>query len=422
MRLAFGSVVVVSGLSLCLACGDDSPTGGAGGGGTSAEGGGNVSAGGTGGTSDGGSPAGGSGGAGGGATCARELGPADAARAVVVGHLFASPPDYERLSLAPGGALSPTGTRFEMGKPTDHEIAFTPDGELGFAAQDDGSIGVFRIEADGSVTVLEAGLTGDYYAESVTVSTDGKTLYVVDTNFPENGGGVYAMPIGCDDTLGPAAKLVESKNAEMLIPFGDGQAILAARAAGPDSPVPSHVHRLSLPSTVDASVDAFGDDEALISWAALTRNGKHVLIGDNSAFGTGPNRVAAVEVTAAGLEARQVFTDIDDPYSIATSPFDDTAVVTSGFGDGIFVLDYDPGNAAAPFSVRGELDYATTGPQLPGALTMIKRGALDGLVLVADVRGVYQVAFQPDGGVLDLDVLSLGEENADIVTGIGAQP
>ncbi len=364
----------------------------------------------------------GGGGAGGGEACTRELGPADAARAVVVGHLFAEPPDYEILTLSADGTLSTAGAHFEMGTPNDHEIAFTPDGELGFAAQDDGSIGMFRVEADGSVTVLEAALTGDYYAESVTVSSDGATLYVVDTNFPKNGGGVYAMAIGCDDTLGPAAKLFESKNAEMLVPFGDGEAIFAARAAGAASPVPSHIHRISLPSSVDASADAFGDDDALISWAAVTRNGKHVLVGDNSAFAAGPNRVGVVEITANGLEPRQIFTDVDDPYSIATSPFDDAAIVTSGFGDGVFVLDYDPQNAASPFAVRGELAYATSGPQLPGALTMVERGPLDGLVLIGDVRGVYRVAFHPGGEVQDLDIASLGEESADIVTGIGVQP
>ena len=160
---------------------------------------------------------------------------------------------------------------------------------------------------------------------------------------------------------------------------------------------------------------------SITSFAARTRIGRHIIVADNSSFSAVPNRVAAVEVTTSGLGAVQTLSGFDDPYAIAVSPFDDAVVVTSGFGDGIFVLDYDP-QAAAPLTLRGELDYAGASPQLPGALATVERGPLDGRVLIADVRGVYSVQFAPGAQVQDLGVFELGPGSEAIVVGIGVQP
>jgi hypothetical protein len=85
------------------------------------------------------------------------------------------------------------------------------------------------------------------------------------------------------------------------------------------------------------------------------------------------------------------------------------------------VLDYDPA-AAQPFTVRGELAYAAGGPQLPGALAMVERGALDGRVLIADVRGLFVVDFHPGAVVEDAGLTDLGGGTEDIVVGVGVQP
>jgi hypothetical protein len=360
--------------------------------------------------------------------CYDDIGPDDKDRFVVVGHPndTAMDPDgsYEVLRLSPAGVLTSTGMFFYMGPPADRRIHFTPDGEIGFAVQDDGTVGVFRLSTTGQPTVLAEGLTGNFYADNVRWNAeDSSGMYVMDRNFPNNGGGVYTIALGCDEGLTPGPRLFEAKSAvDMLFDSTTGHGLLAARAAFTTTEV-AHLHRVDLapPASLLASADAFGDDEALTSWAALTRNGKHVILGDNSAFSAVPNRVAAIEVTAAGLGSVQTLEGIDDPYSIAVSPFDDALVVTSGFGDGIFIVDYDP-DAAMPMSLRGELTYTGTGPQLPGALTTVDRGPLDGLVLIADVRGIYMVKFEPGATVTDLDVVDLGGEIADIVAGIGIQP
>ena len=97
---------------------------------------------------------------------------------------------------------------------------------------------------------------------------------------------------------------------------------------------------------------------------------------------------------------------------------DDGRSTPSGFGDGIFVFDYDP-MSATPLSLRGELEYEGGSPQLPGALATVDRGPLDGRVLIADVRGVYSVQFAANGVVEDLGTFDLGADVAGIVAGIG---
>ncbi|HTJ85456.1 MAG TPA: hypothetical protein VL400_27250 [Polyangiaceae bacterium] len=413
-------------VALLVACGDDdassttsSSSGGAGQGGAGGA---------SGGASSGGAAQGGSGQGGGAVTtgggCVRAPGPDDKDRFVVVGHPFdTSKPDgtYGVLALSQAGVLSATSTRFEMRKPVDREMAFTPDGVLGFAVQDDGTVGEFTVDATGNVTVLDAGYGGAFYADAVRVSDDGSTLYVVDPDFPDSGGGIYAAPIFCDGTLGDATKLFDTKNARAYVPLGPGSAAVVARAALGSTDV-AHAHLVSLAGpTLESSANVFGDDEAILASFALTHDGKFLLVGDNSSFASTPNRVGVVGVGASSLTAVDVLADIEDPYALATSPFDDAAIVVSGFGDAIFVLGYAPGQDP-PFSNEGELAYVGGSPQVPGSLTMLARGTSSGRVFIGDVRGVYQVEFAGGGNVTDLGILDLGGGNENIVAGIGVQP
>ena len=51
------------------------------------------------------------------------------------------------------GEIHDDGTRFSMGRATMGRVRFTPDGELGFAVQEDGSVGVFSLSASGEPAV-----------------------------------------------------------------------------------------------------------------------------------------------------------------------------------------------------------------------------------------------------------------------------
>lgn len=421
-ELGAALVAASIGLAGLSACGDDSAASGgaAGTGGSGAQ----SSSGAASASGGGGASASGGGGTGGQGACFSEA-PATRDRFVVIGHGYDANGDpngsYEVLALSDAGVLSKTGTSFTMKRPADRPIVFVPGGSIGFAVQDDGSIGVFSLDASGNATVLDPGLTGAFYADALTLSEDARTLYVVDPNFPENGGGVYPLSLGCDGSLAEQPRLVDAKNAAALLPVGGSDYALVARAAARMT-AQSAAHRVSLgaTATLESSVDVFGDDEASVASATLTRDGKFLLIGDNSAFSGIPNRVGVASV-GPQLGAVQVLSDIEDPYALATSPHDDLALVASGFGDAIFLLDYDPAGSP-PFAYRGELSYASTGPQIPGALDMVRRGALDGRVLIGDVRGLYQVQFVGGATLLDLDVFDLGGGTESIVTGVGIQP
>ena len=357
--------------------------------------------------------------------CPRTPGAADGVRSVVISHPFDAGGGqagmYEVLALSAAGELSQTGHTFEMGRASGGEIAFTPDGQVGVIAQSDGTLGVFTLEA-GVPTVVHAAFPGSFYAASVMADPRGDRVWVLDTQFRENGGGVYEVAVGCDGALAETGRRIDGKLVAAVLPLDDGRAVAVGHDIL-DSPTPRDVHLVDWPAatTVLHSMDAFADEDAIVSSAALTPDDAYVLIADNSAFSAVPNRVAAVAITDV-LTPMQTLAPIEDPYDVVTSPFGDAALVVSGFGDAFFAIDYDSSNTTAPFSVRGELAYVGASPQLPGNAVMIERGSLDGLVLVAENVGVRRVQFGVDAAVDDLGMFSLGSGLDVIVGAIGVQP
>lgn len=358
--------------------------------------------------------------------CARTPAAADRTRYIVVSHPFAegggSATAWEVLSLSTSGVIATTGTTFEMGRGNEGRVAFTPDGEVGVADQDDGTLGIFTIDEGGAVTVVEAGWNGGdaFYAAGVVMAPDGARVYVLDSQWRENGGGIYAVALGCDGAPTLEGLVAAARLPYELVLAGD-RALLAA-ADILDSAAGDDAHLIAWPDPeVVAGADAFADDEQIVSAAALTADGDYFLIGDNSAFSGLPNRVAVVRVDGDALAAVQTLSPVEDPVAIVASPTDDAALVVSGFGDAIFELDYDPANTAAPFTLVGELTYEGAGPQLPGAAVLIERGALAGHVFVAELLGVRALVFE-SGSVTDLGVTEIGTGNPAIVGAIGVQP
>jgi hypothetical protein len=366
------------------------------------------------------------GGAGGGNACPRIAGPDDAARFLVVGHPFDAAgnaaTDYEVLALSKAGDVTATGTHFTMGKAADRPIVFTPDGKVGIATQDDGSLGVFRVDATGKVDVLSASFKGAFYADRVVMSEAGDHVWVIDPDFQASGGGIYRVDIGCDDLPVDKGLVLATKSASAIAPIGNGEVVLAAKEVM-GSAMGDTAARVTLSPTPSfkAGVDTFGDDQAIISWVTTTHDKKFALVGDNSAFANVPNRVAFLSLGGGGLSVAGVLPMIEDPYAIVASPFDDAAIVVSGFGDAIFVLDYTPAKSPA-FALKGKLQYVNGKPQVPGSAVMIERGTLKGRVFVSEVRGLFQVAFKGGGVVNDVGLFDLNGGTESIVEGVGVQP
>jgi hypothetical protein len=311
----------------------------------------------------------------GGDPCARKPAAADRDRYVVIAHPFAGAgvksKDFEVLKLSAAGKLSKSGQpTFQLGShATSGVIAFTPDGKVGLVPLGDGNLGVIELDAAGKVTVLDAGFKAPAWINAVVMAPDGKRVYALSSQWRNSGGGVYELAIGCDGSLSSSGLLAASKlpYALALLSKQPGQALVASRdvlssKAGDD------VHLLDLSTKqVLAGVDAFGDDEAIISAAALTHDGRYLLVADANAFSTtAGNRVAAVELLPGPkLRAALVLKGLDDPASLVTSPYDNAALVVGAQANAITVLNYTPSNSATPFSVRGPLTGSSK-PKLRG--------------------------------------------------------
>jgi DNA-binding beta-propeller fold protein YncE len=347
---------------------------------------------------------------------------------VVVSHPFLGPgqkgKSYEVLELSTEGSLAQTGKTFSMRTATSGEIAFTPDGKLGFVAQEDGTLGVFSLSGV-EPSVLHEGYDPGTYVSRVVVGPEGDRLYLLNNQWRENGGGVYTVKIGCDDGLTPEGLLAPAKlpAALVFLPGKPGEALLAAVDVL-DSKAGNSAHLLALASKAQkGGADAFGDSDAIVSSAAVTRDGLFGLLADNSEFSGKPNRVAVVGLGSEGVSAVQVLTPINDPFSLLASPFDNRILVASSYGNALLSFSFHPVSSSAPFSSDGPLAYLGKKPQLPGDMVMIRRGKLTGRVLLTEVDGVRQVQFSESGAApQDLGLFDLQGSTESIPGAIGVQP
>ncbi len=364
------------------------------------------------------------------APCPRALAPADRLRRVVVAHPIAGPGKksslFEVLELSAAGKLSRVGRTFHLGAGASAgEIAFTPDGEVGLVAIEGGALGVFKLDSGGNVQVLHQSFKGGWWANSVVMAPTGDRAYVLSAQWRNVGGGIYSVKIGCDGTLTDEGMVTASK-LPYAMRFPDPAQPTRAALVAQDvlaSKVGDDVHLLTLgPSpTLLAGVDAYGDDKAIVSWAALTQDRRYLLAADNSLL-TSNHRVAVVELTAGGtLRAAQVLTGFKDPAAIVTSPFHNAALVSEAQGNVLTLLGYDPTNSATPFTDKGTVP-TNSKPQLPADMVQISRGTLQGRVLVAENVAIRQVQFTAAGGVTEVELLSLGNDSLAIPGAIGVQP
>jgi hypothetical protein len=323
--------------------------------------------------------------------------------------------------LLDGAALGEPTTTFEMGRATFGVVSFRSDGAVGAVAQENGSIGIFAIADDGSVDVVASKFESAAYAENVEFNEAGDTLYVVDPNWAENGGGLYTVAIGCDGEPGAVELLFHSKLALAALP-SPGRFLMAARSVenGPTG----QLHLTTDSGEVLASATVFEDLEDILASFTVTLDRKYALVGDYSEFSGFDNRVGAVRLDGDTLTATQVVSPILDPIAMVTSPFGDAVLVVSGYGDGVRVLGYEPENTTTPFLDLGEPAYAGTSPQLPSSAVLVDgaQGGLAGIVLIVENTAVRRMRFLGDKKVEDLGKTAEGDGLESIPGAIGVQP
>lgn len=339
---------------------------------------------------------------------------------LVVSHPFddAGEPSnaYEVLDLSDQGRIDSIAC-FEMQRARQARIVFTPDGRTGLAAQEDGTVGVFRLDERGRPFVVHDSFRGSFFASSLVMHPGGDRVWVLDTQWDVHGGGIYELCLGDGGEIVREACVLKAKLPYALAarPNYGGEVLVAAWALLGADDRPS-LHRLDLaaePRRIDGT-DVFGDTEAIISSMAVTADGRYVLLADHNQFGGIPNRVAVVSLEAERPAVVQAFTPVPDPSALLASPWGGPVLVVSGMGNAIYVLDYDPHDPVAPFSWRGELAYRGRAPELPSAAAGITRGPLAGRVMIGECGGIRQIAFVPSPeGVVDHGLHSLA-------TGVGA--
>lgn len=373
--------------------------GGSSGGGTGGQGGG--SAGGTGGgvTTDGG------------VACPHPPGPENAPRIAVVSHPYLEDAgrdnSYEVYELSPAGVLTSKNQYFRMGRSTggNATIVFTPDGKIGFAPQNDGSMGIFRVEANGNITVVDPAFRpGNLSVRTLLMDPSGAYIYVIDFNTPNNGGGIYRVAIGCDGTPTMQGNIVpgDIPAVATFMHTRPATAVVAARGFTQTAPLDS-VYAVSLSGT-DAGViggaAAFPMADSICSQVSVSTDDAWVALSDNGFSTSG--RVAMLSLSGTVMTSVQLLTT-GAPIGVLFSPFTRSGlIVNSDTADNYRRLVYNPTTPATPWSVGAPIAYTYGRPELPSMPVMLERGALTGRVLVAELQTIRQLQFERDGGITDV--------------------
>jgi DNA-binding beta-propeller fold protein YncE len=280
-------------------------------------------------------------------------------------------------------------------------------------AQDDGTIGVFTLDASGKPTVVQAGFKGEFFAQGIVVDPNGTRAWVFDENTEANGGGVFEVAIGCDGKLTSKGKAlaIAPAQAMALFPGDPTKGVVASD---------EKVHLVDLAAKKDITTfTAFGDTEALPSSIAVTPDGKFALVADDSY--TAGNRIAAVNLTAPPGDAGGPL-DTPAPAAVAISPFGNAAIVLNDdSNDMIHVLSYD-GTKAAPFTITGELAYKFGKPAIPVTVIVLDHGNLKGRAFIGENAAVRELTFGENGTVTDTQKLDFPDDVTLAVGVVGVQP
>lgn len=356
--------------------------------------------------------------------CGRMPASADRTRYVVVARPYTASGGqasaYEVLSLSADGSLtqmSPPKLFFLGGRASTGTIAFTPDGKVGFVAfNEGGKIGVFSLDADGTPTVIHDGFDGAAFPAALTVSADGDTLWIVDRNTRNNGGGIYAATIECDGTLTDRG-LVAAARSPVGIAFRGSTAVISARDLLDHEVLGDEVHLATLGATPVrlGGGDAFGDDDQVMTQFALSADGTTVFVGDGNF--SGANRVGIATLGDSSVTFAGTVTDVSDPGGLAVSPFGNVALVSAAQGNALFKLDKDSGGAWRKTAVA-----TPSPPQLPADMVGLDRGTLRGHVWISENTSIRHVRFTQAGDVENVGSLVFGSGLENIPGAIGITP
>ncbi len=362
--------------------------------------------------------------------CPRSPKAADRVRSVVISHPFdasgGKANGFEVLRLATDGTLSRSGTKFEMGNNFDSPIVFTPDGEIGVSVHDkDGTLGFFRIDDAGAVTVIDPSFgAGQFYADAAVFSADGSRLFVIDGN-KNTTGGVHEVSVGCDGkpTYKGRIQVAAVPSTIGFVPGTSRVAVTALSADGVPAGRDLFFLDLSGAGAVTDSLALFGDDQVSAHGIAFTPDGKLGFVADgNDVLGT--KRVGTFSLDPAPAKLKEF--EVEGPTGVVVSPFGNAALVTAAGGgsiDALYTFSIAGAGAAATVTAKGKMtSLVGAKPQLPTCPNLVSVGSLKGLVLIGEVEGVRRARFEANGDVTDLGVFTIPGDVDMAVGCVGVQP
>ena len=323
----------------------------------------------------------------------------DRVHTVVVGQPFATPNDTWRSYALEGETLTETGS-FSMGEGTFGRVVWTPDGRVGAVAQDDGTVGIFAAE-QGQVTVIEPAFQQGFYASSLTMDPDGQTLWIVDGNWANNGGGLYRVSLDCETGApGTVEKVRESKLASFLL-IGERTVLVANEV---DEQVGSSAYELVSPQDeVLQGLPLFEHADYSISDAVMALDGR-IWAADYSVFSGVPHSVAVLNADLS-LEGR---VPVVDPVALVAHPSDGRVLALSAY----------QADELVQISSDLEVDPLQTSP-LPWAAAGLQSGPDAGLVIVSENEAMLLLRWTSTG-MEELQSVPLG---GDALPGaIGVSP
>ena len=243
------------------------------------------------------------------------------------------------------GSLDDLDGTMTLGRVFTGEVAWTPDGQVGAVALDDGSVGLW--DREGLVTLLD----GDWYASRVVADPSG-TFWIVDGNWPDDGGGLFRLDVDCDNRFGEPERVLTTKLATDLVFTDEGPVLLATEAEGNAG----DVHLLDADMGHVQSHVVFGYEGSSPSDAEVGPDGS-VWVTDISMWGDEVNRVVVLE---PDLSVRFEL-EVRDPLDVVVGY---RAVVLSGFDDEVLLV-----------SLGGEV-LARTASRLPSSVVLHEGGVL----------------------------------------------
>lgn len=278
-----------------------------------------------------------------------------------------------------------------LGRANQGSPRFTPDASWGIAVLDNGNVSSVTVDTDGRITPLDIDLDLGIFVTAIEISSNGEELWLLDSNWPENGGGLYKSQIDCETgSVSPPEKVLTTKNGAALMNSANGMWIAAREANGETGQ--AHVFQDNAVRTYSI----FQDDEAILSDIAQTTDGR-IVIGDINEFSGIPTRIGWL--TESGETGTL---NIEDPVRLLASPINDQLFILSGYQNATYLL--HDGSVQEP-------DYMGSSPQLPTAA--VQTG--DGRIYIAENQGIRGMRFTANG--LDDDGILLELNGLEGITG-----